>query len=870
MKTETGRIIHHLRDYRPPAFLVERVELDFKLQEIGTRVDARLRLKPNPQGPGGPLKLDGEGLETLSIRLDGRELGQGNWHLEQGQLVITQPPKAPFVLETSVIIAPETNKALEGLYRSGGLFCTQCEAEGFRRITWYPDRPDVLATWLVRIEADEARYPVLLSNGNPLQAGSLGNGRHFALWEDPFPKPSYLFALVAGDLGFVEDWHRTPSGRDIRLRIYVERENLDKCGHAMASLKKSMRWDEEKYGLECDLDVYNIVAVNDFNMGAMENKGLNIFNSKCVLARPDTATDADFLGIEGVIAHEYFHNWSGNRVTCRDWFQLALKEGLTVYRDQEFSADMNSRGVKRIQDVRLLRAHQFAEDDGPMAHPVRPESYEEINNFYTLTVYEKGAELARMLANLIGPSAWRKGADLYFSRHDGQAVTIEDFVACMAEASGRDLSQFLRWYQYAGTPRIGVRMDFDAEASRLELQLAQTLPDTPGQSGKPPLHIPLLVGLLGADGRDLLPEGSQLLELREPTQTFVFEQISEAPLLSFNRGFGTPVKLLYEYSDQALCHLMRHDSDGFNRWDAAQSLAQRVLLAMIADIQAGRAPMASGLWLETFAGLLAEDNDDAALLAETLTLPSEGYLADAMPVVDVEAIHEARQALLAQSAAHAWDALVALCGQETPADDLSPAAMGQRRLKNLALGYLVATGRPEAFDLCLAQYSQGQTMTETLSALALLADSWHPQGPGVLADFEQRWQGDALVMDKWFSVQAQSSRTDTLIRVQNLMQHSAFSLDNPNKVRALIGSFCSNALRFHAVDGSGYRFLVDQVLKLDATNPQVAARLLRAISRWQRYDTGRQALMRKELERVLAREGLSRDLHEVAAKSLDA
>lgn len=863
--------MHHLRDYQPPAFLVERVELDFNLKETGTRVDARLRLKPNPQGAGGPLKLDGEGLETLWVKLDSRELGQGDWHLEQGQLVIAQPPNTAFVLETSVIIAPETNKALEGLYRSGGLFCTQCEAEGFRRITWYPDRPDVLATWLVRIEADEVRYPVLLSNGNPLESGSLGNGRHFAIWEDPFPKPSYLFALVAGDLVFVEDWHRTPSGRDIRLRIYVERENLDKCSHAMASLKKSMRWDEEQYGLECDLDVYNIVAVNDFNMGAMENKGLNIFNSKCVLARPDTATDADFLGIEGVIAHEYFHNWSGNRVTCRDWFQLALKEGLTVYRDQEFSADMNSRGVKRIQDVRLLRTHQFAEDDGPMAHPVRPESYEEINNFYTLTVYEKGAELARMLANLIGPRAWRKGADIYFSRHDGQAVTIEDFVACMAEASGRDLSQFLRWYQYAGTPRIGVSMDFDADAGRLALHLTQTLPDTPGQSSKPPLHIPLLVGLLGADGRELLPEGSRLLELREPSQTFVFEQIHEAPLLSFNRGFGAPVKLLYEYSDQALCQLMRHDSDGFNRWDAAQSLAQRVLLAMVADIQAGRAPKASGLWLETIAGLLAEDTDDAALLAETLSLPSEGYLADAMSVVDVEAIHEARQALLAQSAAHAWNALATLCGQETRADDLSPAAMGQRRLKNLALGYLVATGKSDAFDLCLAQYRQGRSMTETLAALALLADSDHPERQRVLADFEQRWQGDALVMDKWFSVQAQSSRADTLKQLERLMAHPAFSLENPNKVRALIGSFCSsNPLRFHADDGAGYRFLADQVLKLDGSNPQVAARLLRSMSRWQRYDEGRQKLMRAQFERILAKADLSKDLHEVAVKSLNS
>lgn len=871
MRTETAPVINHLCDYQPPAFLVDRVELVVNLQEVGTEVRARLMLRPNPAGQGGPLRLDGEDLETLSLVLDGHCLEPGDWYLDKGQLVIGQLPQVPFVLESLVQIAPETNKALEGLYRSGNIFCTQCEAEGFRRITWFPDRPDVLATYLVRIEADESRYPVLLANGNSLESGSLGNGRHYAIWEDPFPKPCYLFALVAGDLAFVEDWHRTPSGQDVRLRIYVEHKDLDKCGHAMASLKKAMCWDEECYGLECDLVVYNIVAVDDFNMGAMENKGLNIFNSKCVLARPETATDADFLSIEGIIAHEYFHNWSGNRVTCRDWFQLALKEGLTVFRDQAFSADMNSAGVQRIQDVRVLRSHQFAEDDGPMAHPVRPDSYEEINNFYTLTVYEKGAELARMLATLIGPDAWRRGADLYFSRHDGQAVTIEDFLACMAEVSGRDLSQFLRWYQYAGTPHIAVVMDFDAKARRLHLQLGQRLPDTPGQTNKPALHIPLLVGLLGADGKDVLPEGSRLLELTEASQGFVFENIKESPILSLNRGFSAPVRLEYEHSDAELCFLMQHDPDGFNRWDAAQSLAQRSLLGSIADIQAGKGPGAPALWLASFASLIQQDLADAALLAETLTLPSESYLGDLMTQVDIEAIHKARMALMCQSGLHAWDWLLA-CYQRnrnTRGDDISPTAMGQRRMKNLALAYLVATDREEAFDLCLQQYQKAENMTDSLAALALLADSEHPERPVVLADFESRWQSDALVMDKWFAVQAQSSRADTLAQVQKLMRHPAYNLENPNKVRALIGSFCAaNPLRFHALDGSGYRFLTDQVLKLDASNPQVAARLLRVLSRWQRYDSARQALMKEQLERVLAHSGLSKDLHEVAGKSL--
>ena len=876
MKEANPRAIR-LQDYQPPAFLIDAVDLDFDLQEQGSRVTARLAIRRNQDGPGGHLRLDGEGLQPVWLRVDGNELSADRYRIDDESLTIFDPPDA-CVLESEVMIAPEDNTALEGLYRSSGMFCTQCEPEGFRKITWFIDRPDVMARFTVRLEADKSAYPVLLSNGNPRESGDLPGGRHYAVWDDPFPKPSYLFALVAGDLRCVEDAHTTPSGHRVRLRVYVEPENIDKCGHAMRSLINAMRWDEEKYGREYDLDVYNIVAVNDFNMGAMENKGLNIFNSKYVLARSDTATDQDFLGIEGVIAHEYFHNWTGNRITCRDWFQLSLKEGFTVFRDQEFSADMGARGVKRIEDVRLLRTHQFAEDSSPMAHPIRPASYIEINNFYTVTVYEKGAEVVRMLANLLGAETFREATDLYFERHDGQAVTTEDFVRCMADASGRDLSQLQHWYDYAGTPVVEVDARYDAAAATYTLEMKQSVPDTPGQTDKPALLIPVVTALVGHAGDDLAvrlesgPVATQhTLELTKPAQYFVFHDVDEEPVPSLLRGFSAPVKLEFDYSDEQLMFLLAHDSDGFNRWDAAQTLLRRVLLDMVGRYREGVEMVVPDGLLEALASALCSGNGDHALTAEILSLPSLAYLGDFMPTVDVDGLHLARETLRVSigRALHAELESIYTSLQESGPYEVDAQAIGRRSLKNCALGYLMAADGLAGGDRCRAQYQARHNMTDVIVALARLADSEHPAREEVLADFEQRWQTEPLVMDKWFSVQATANRSDTLERVRQLMEHPAFSISNPNKVRALIGAFASgNPVRFHAADGAGYAFLEQQVLRLDAANPQIAARLLRAITRWRRYDEGRQEKMRAILERVVAAK-VSKDVFEIASKSLD-
>ncbi len=878
MAKESAPRTIRLEDYQPPPWTIETVDLRFDLREQGTRVFSRLTLKRNPvfRGEAERLRLHGEELTPLWLRLNGSELHGDRYRIDDEGLILFDPPDR-FVLESEVEIAPERNTRLEGLYRSGGLFCTQCEAEGFRRITWYLDRPDVMARFNVRIEADRARYPVLLSNGNPVEEGELPAGRHYAVWDDPFPKPSYLFALVAGDLRHLEEEYTTASGRRVRLRIHVEPENIDRCDHAMRSLVKAMRWDEEQYGREYDLEVFNIVAVNDFNMGAMENKGLNIFNSKYVLARPDTATDADYQGIEAVVAHEYFHNWTGNRITCRDWFQLSLKEGFTVYRDQEFSADMGSRGVKRIDDVRLLRAHQFAEDAGPMAHPVRPDAYIEINNFYTTTVYEKGAEVVRMQAELLGRRTFRKATDLYFERHDGQAVTVEDFVRCMEDASGRDLSQFMRWYRYAGTPEVEVEGEYDARGRRYLLHCRQRVPDTPGQADKPPFHIPIRVGLLDRSGRDMrlvredgAPDPA-LLELRRSEQTFVFLEVAEEPVPSLLRGFSAPVKLRFDYSDAQLHLLMAHDSDGFNRWDAAQLLAQRMILEQVeSKKKQGEAP---DDYLETFRGALERAQEDPALAAEILRLPSESWLGDQMDPIDVEGVHRVREGLKAEVGRRLLELLVEWYHRldEDGGYRIDASSMGRRSLKNLLLEYLVAGGGEEGRRLCLAQYRRGHNMTDVMAALALVAHGDWPERGEILADFAGRWKDDPLVMDKWFSVQAMSRREDTLPGVQVLLSHPAFSLENPNKVRSLIGAFAAgNPLRFHAPDGSGYAFLVDRVLELDSINPQIAARLLRNLSRWRRLDEGRQAHAREQLQRVLARPGLSRDLHEVASRLLES
>ncbi len=862
-----------LDDYRPPAWRVTACELDFSLASRDTVVRNRMRLEAS--GDTRDLWLDGEGLELIELHLDGEPLAVDRYRLEDGGLAIDDLP-ARCELEVVTRIDPEANTALEGLYLSSGNFCTQCEAEGFRRITYFPDRPDVLTRFRTRIEADRAHCPVLLSNGNLVEQGELPAGRHYAVWEDPWPKPCYLFALVAGDLAVVEDRYITASGREVALRIFVEHHNADRCGHAMRSLKRAMRWDEKVFGLEYDLDVYMIVAVDDFNMGAMENKGLNVFNSKFVLARPDTATDEDYVNIEAVIAHEYFHNWTGNRVTCRDWFQLSLKEGLTVFRDQQFTADMTSPTVKRIDDVRMLRTHQFAEDASPMAHPVRPRCYIEINNFYTLTVYEKGAEVVRMYHTLLGAEGFRRGMDLYFERHDGQAVTTDDFRRAMADANGVDLEQFALWYEQAGTPVVEASDHWDESSGRYELVLRQHIPPTPGQPEKQPMLIPVRLGLLGPAG-ETLPLDAEgrtetVLRLTEAEQRFVFEDLPARPLPSLLRGFSAPVRLEYPWSDAQLAFLMAHDDDDFNRWDAGQRLCERVLLAGVEAQRAGHTEPFPDLLREAFGRVLADRDRDPAFVAEALSLPGEALLAERMEVVDVDGIHVVRQALKRHLALAleadwlaAWEE-----NRETRPDDLSAEALGRRRLLNLSLDYLVETGAETHRQRALEQYRAARNMTERMGALRALNAFPSPERSEALEDFGKAWKDDPLVMDKWFTLQAIAPFPETLDRVLSLMQHPHFSIRNPNRVRALVGAFVqSNPVGFHRRDGLGYRLLGDVVLELDRLNPQVAARLLRPLTRWRRYDETRAALMHAELERIMAREGLSRDVYEIVHHGLE-
>ena len=871
----------HLEDYTPPAYLVDTVELEFDLDAQDTQVRARLAMRRNPAHPRAnpPLVLDGQQLELLALRLDGRELAAHDYTLDDEHLILESVPAA-FVLESTVRIHPAANTALEGLYHSGRLLCTQCEAEGFRRITFYPDRPDVMARFSVTLRGDKTRYPVLLSNGNPVAQGEEG-ARHWVRWDDPFPKPSYLFAVVAGPLECVEDRFLTGSGRDVALRLYVEPENLGKTGHALASLKQAMRWDEETYGREYDLDIYMIVAVNDFNMGAMENKGLNIFNASCVLASPETATDDDYYTIQSIIGHEYFHNWSGNRVTCRDWFQLSLKEGFTVFRDQEFSADLHSRGVKRIDDVNVLRTHQFAEDAGPMAHPVRPDHYIEINNFYTVTVYNKGAEVVRMIRELVGREGFRKGTDRYFERHDGQAVTTDDFLRAMEDANGIDLGQFRRWYTQAGTPEVTVREAWDETQGIYSLTLSQHCPPTPGQPEKQPFHIPVTVGLMDAAGHDLplqlegesAPGGTErVLSLTEPEQTFRFRGLAQRPRPSLLRGFSAPVKLHTGDTAADRCFRLAHDSDDFNRWEAGQTLAMETLLRLVADIRQQREPVVDRQLLDAFGKVLKAAARDKALTARILTLPAEAYIADQLDVVDVDAIHAARQCLRWRLAEHLRRDFLRLyeANVETGPYRFRAEDMARRSLRNMALGYLVALDEPAYRELCVGQYEARHNMTDMMAALSLLADLDIPARAAALDDFYARYRHDPQVVEKWLALQAGSSLPDTLERVRALLTHPAFDMTNPNKVRALIGRFCAgNPLRFHAADGAGYRFLADRVRELDPLNPSIAARLVKTLSRWKRYDPDRQALMQAQLERILAQDGLSKDVYEIASRSLD-
>ena len=884
MRTEQPKMIY-LKDYQAPEYLIDETHLTFELFEDHSLVHAQLVMRRNPARGEGlpPLVLDGQQLELLSVKLDDVELTDADYQLTDSHLTL-HPQCAQFMVDTSVKIHPETNTALEGLYTSGSLFCTQCEAEGFRKITYYLDRPDVMSIFTTTVIADQHKYPVLLSNGNPVGSGPVEDGRHWATWEDPFKKPAYLFALVAGDLWCVEDTFTTMSQREVALRIYVEPENIDKCQHAMNSLKKSMRWDEETYGREYDLDIFMIVAVNDFNMGAMENKGLNIFNSSAVLARAETATDAAHQRVEAIVAHEYFHNWSGNRVTCRDWFQLSLKEGFTVFRDAGFSADMNSATVKRIQDVAYLRTHQFAEDAGPMAHAVRPDSFIEISNFYTLTVYEKGSEVVGMLHTLLGAEGFRKGSDLYFDRHDGQAVTCDDFIKAMEDANGVDLTQFKRWYSQAGTPRLSVSEQYDGASQTYSLTFSQSCPATPGQTEKLPFVIPVALGLLDAKGKELplqlagesSPAGtSRVLSVTESQQTFTFTGIAEQPLPSLLRGFSAPVKLHFAYSRDQLMFLMQHDSDGFNRWEAGQQLAVQVLQDLIGQHQRGEALVMDQRLVQALRSVLGNEQLDQAMVAEMLSLPGEAYLTEISDVADVEAIHAAREFARKQLADSLYDALWARYQANREVSKTTPyvpqaSHFARRALQNIALSYLMLTGKPEVLAAALEQFEHSDNMTERLTALAVLVNSpFEAEKAQALASFAEHFKDNPLVMDQWFSVQAGSTLPGGLQRVRELMEHPAFNIKNPNKVRALIGAFAGqNLINFHAADGSGYRFLADRVIQLNGFNPQIASRQLAPLTRWRKYDSARQALMKAELERIRNSGELSSDVFEVVSKSL--
>ncbi len=845
-------------DYRPPEWLVPEVALDFDLDAARTVVRSRLSVERNG-AHGEPLRLDGAGQELLAVLVDG--VAVNDWRLDGGGLVIPLGGDE-HVVELEVVIEPERNTQLMGLYASNGILCTQCEAEGFRRITYFSDRPDVLSMYHVRMTADAARYPVLLANGDPVASSDLGDGRHRAEWNDPFPKPSYLFALVAGDLQVNKGAFTTRSGRDVELGIWVRAADLPKTDHALYSLQEAMAWDERVYGREYDLDVFNIVAVDDFNFGAMENKGLNIFNSRYVLADADTATDYDYDAIAAVVAHEYFHNWSGNRVTCRDWFQLSLKEGFTVYRDQGFSADQGSAAVNRIEAVRTLRASQFPEDAGPLAHPVRPDSYQEISNFYTATIYNKGAELIRMMATILGPAKFRAGSDLYFERSDGTAATCEDFVACMEEAGGVDLAQFRRWYTQAGTPRVQASLSHDD--GRARLRLAQATPPTPGQPVKEPMLLPLKVKLFGAEtGRALADE--RLVLLGDPAETIVFDGVTERPVLSINRGFSAPVVIESDRSAADLAFLSAHDDDPFARYEAMQQL---MLDALVADAVEGDRSNADAV-VAAVADTLDDPALDPAFRAEAVLLPSESFIGDQMSVVDPDAIFRAREALrrtLGERLAERWAA--AYDGPREPYS-YTPEAKGRRRLRNVALGYLAAARGGAADKLAFTQFEAADNMTDRMGALTVLANGTSDLREAALDIFYSRYRDNALVLDKWFQVQALSSRDDTGVAVAALARHPDFTLGNPNRARSLIGAFGVNQRAFNARGGEGYRFLANQLLELDRLNPQTAAKLLPSLGRWRRFDGARAALMRAELARIVGAAGLSRDLFEQASKSLE-
>lgn len=877
----------YLKDYTIPDYLIHNVALTITLDEENTEVISRLVMMHNPASYSTEtsLTLHGENLELLRVVLnDDKELTEADYTQTADALIIHEVPQQhSFVLTIENRINPKANTALEGLYLSNGMLCTQCEAEGFRKITYFLDRPDVMTRFTTTLIGDKTRYPVLLSNGNKIRRGDLDHNRHFVTWEDPFNKPSYLFALVAGRLECVTDSFTTMKGLTVALQIFVEAHDKDKCAHAMQSLKNAMHWDEQVYGCEYDLDLYMIVAVSHFNMGAMENKGLNIFNTKFVLARPDTATDFDYEHIEGVIGHEYFHNWTGNRVTCRDWFQLSLKEGFTVFRDQEFTADRTSRGVKRIEDVNMLRTRQFAEDAGPLAHPIRPEAYIEINNFYTLTVYEKGAEIVRMIHTLVGARGFRGGSDLYFHRHDGQAVTCEDFVKAMEAANNIDLTQFRRWYEQAGTPVLTVTQHYDANTKTLTLAIKQHCPPTPNQPVKLPLHIPVTVGLLNPDGSAavckvledkntlLNPKNEVILQLTEAEQVFSFIDLPEQPVVSLLRGFSAPVKLEMEHSLEELAFLLSYDTDDFNRWEAGQTLAGKIILGLVDDIQNNRLLQVNPIIVSAFEQVLTKTWQDLSYFALLIGLPSEIYLAEQMAVVDVEAIHQARELVVATLAEQLQTGFKAIymANHRDESGLFDAGAIGRRRIKNTCLAYLSKLEQAEVQSWASQQFSNAGNMTDQMAALSVIVNSTHSEKSACLASFYQQWQEEALVIDKWFALQASSSAPDTFATVQTLMQHPAFDLRNPNRVRSVIGAFSqANPLHFHAANGQGYAFLADQIIALNTLNPQVASRMVAALTSWRRFDSARQALMKAQLERIMNTPAISKDVYEVASKSL--
>jgi len=854
----------YLKDYTPAPYKVAHVNLSFELLEDKTIVQSEVQYIKNPESESTVLILNGQDQTILSVDID--NIPFHRYKVADNKMTIADAGDQ-FTLKIRSEIDPASNTALEGLYKSQGTYCTQCEAEGFRRITFFQDRPDVLSTFTVRIEGDKSKYPVLLSNGNLIDSGELGNGRHFTIWNDPFPKPCYLFALVAGDLIRIEDSFKTMSGRHVDLHIYVRTGDEKQCDHAMQSLKKSMKWDEEKYGREYELDLFNIVAVSDFNMGAMENTSLNIFNTALVLAHQETATDSDFMSVEGVVAHEYFHNWTGNRVTCRDWFQLSLKEGFTVFRDQEFSSDMNSRAVQRIDDVNSLRRLQFSEDASPLAHSVQPDQFIEISNFYTKTVYEKGAEIIRMQHTLLGEEKFRKATDLYFERYDGHAVTCDDFVQCMADASGRDMSQFFLWYKQAGTPTLNITSQYNAAQQTFTLTLKQSQPDTSGQTDKKPLHIPVAVGLLSQDGAET--QATKILELTEREQSFTFNHVKTRPVPSILRGFSAPVKLITDLTDDDLRLLQLKDTDGFNKWEAGQTLALRTIERVMANSEANISQYVDDFGMMIDQGVSGKG--DKALLARALTLPAIAFISQTQEVIDPADIDQARTHILKAIKRAHKDALVRLYEQNRNTGEfaISPEAMGRRALQNTVLELLTVSNGTGCATRAKAHYEHADNMTDIVAALSCLSDSTQPERDEVFADFYRRFNGYPLVVDKWFSLQAIANRSEIFDDFAKLRHHQNFNIKNPNRVRSLYSAFAiNNPVKFHDPSGQGYGLLRDVIIELNKINPQIAARQVVPLREWRRYTPTLQSHMKEALQSIIDTPNLSNDVFEVVSKSL--